>query len=139
MLTNPDVEDLTTKVMQVPIHVTPKDCVPDENLVGNIKKNLKLIDNWLEKGRAHADKVIIVSGGDSTDWKQVRKLSRQDNTRVVCVKHSYPHLLKNGIQPWGCVILDPRPLSGKSTHGIIRKTLFHKVDPKTIFLSLIHI
>jgi len=40
MLTNPDVEDLTTKVMQVPIHVTPKDCVPDENLVGNIKKNL---------------------------------------------------------------------------------------------------
>ena len=133
MLTNPDVEDLTTKVMQVPIHVTPKDCVPDENLVGNIKKNLKLIDNWLEKGRAHADKVIIVSGGDSTDWKHVRKLSRQDNTRVVCVKHSYPHLLKNGIQPWGCVILDPRPLSGKSTHGIIRKTLFHKVDPKTIF------
>jgi predicted O-methyltransferase YrrM len=133
MLTDPDIPDLTNKVMQVPIHVTPKDCVPDQNLVSNIKKNIKLIDNWLEKGRAHSDRVIIVSGGSSTDWDHVKELSRRDNTRIVCVKHSYPHLLKHGIQPWGCVILDPRPLSGKSTHGVIRKTLFNKVDKNTIF------
>ena len=133
MLTDPDIPDLTNKVMQVPIHVTPKDCVPDQNLVSNIKKNIKLMDNWLEKGRAHSDRVIIVSGGSSTDWDHVKELSRKDNTRVVCVKHSYPHLLKHGIQPWGCVILDPRPLSGKSTHGVIRKTLFNKVDKNTIF------
>ena len=91
------------------------------------------MDNWLEKGRAHSDRVIIVSGGASTDWSHVKELSRKDNTRVVCVKHSYPHLLEHGIQPWGCVILDPRPLSGKSTHGIIRKSLFNKVDKNTIF------
>ena len=133
MLTSDKVEDLTTKVMQVPIHVTPHDCVPDGNIVGNVKKNLKLLNNWLEKGRAHSDTAIIVSGGDSTDWDHVRSLSHKPNTRVVCVKHSYPNLLKHGIQPWGCVILDPRPLSGKSTHGIIRKTLFEKVDKKTIF------
>ena len=133
ILNDPDIPDLTNKVMQVPIHVTPKDCVPDQNLVSNIKKNIKLMDNWLEKGRAHSDRVIIVSGGASTDWSHVKELSRKDNTRVVCVKHSYPHLLKHGIQPWGCVILDPRPLSGKSTHGIIRKSLFNKVDKNTIF------
>ena len=133
MLTNDSIEDLTTKVMQVPIHVTPKDCVPDENLVGNITKNLNLMDNWLEKGRAHSDRVIVVSGGPSTDWVHVKRLSRNKNTRIVCVKHSYPYLLAHGIQPWACVILDPRPLSGKSTHGIIRKNLFKKVDPYTIF------
>ncbi len=133
ILMDDSIEDLTTKVMQVPIHVTPKDCVPDQNIVGNVKKNLKLISNWIEKGRGHGDTALLVSGGDSTDWDHVKSLSRKENTYIVCVKHSYPQLLKHGIQPWGCVILDPRPLSGKSTHGIIRQTLFKKVDPKTIF------
>tara|TARA_R100001086_G_scaffold203954_1_gene119896 strand:+ start:1 stop:1416 length:1416 start_codon:yes stop_codon:yes gene_type:complete len=134
ILTSDDVEGLTTKVMQVPIQVTPRDCVPDGNIIGNVKKNLNLMSNWLQRGRAHGDTAIIVSGGDSTDWDLVRGVSRAwENTRIVCVKHSYPTLLENGIQPWGCVILDPRPLSGKSTHGIIRRTLFEHVDKQTIF------
>mgnify|MGYP003671317190 FL=1 len=133
ILTDDTIEELTTKVMQVPIQVTPRDCVPDQSIVGNIRKNLKLMTNWIEKGRGHGDTAILVSGGNSTDWDHVKELSRQKNTRIVCVKHSYPQLLKHGLQPWGCVILDPRPLSGKSTHGIVRHSLFSKIDPKTIF------
>tara|TARA_R110001592_G_scaffold333410_1_gene617206 strand:- start:353 stop:1027 length:675 start_codon:yes stop_codon:yes gene_type:complete len=41
--------------------------------------------------------------------------------------------MKNKIKPWGCVILDPRPITGTSTHGIVRKDLFKKMDDDTIF------
>ena len=53
----------------------------------------------------------------------------------MCVKHSYPKLLEQQIQPWGCIILDPRPITGISTHGIKRKELFKIVDDKTIFFT----
>jgi len=51
----------------------------------------------------------------------------------MCVKHSYPHLLANGIKPWACVVLDPRSIEGESTHGIVRKDLFKTIDPSTKF------
>jgi len=56
------------------------------------------------------------------------------NNKVFCVKHSYPRLIENGIQPFACVILDPRPIDGISTHGVKRKDLFKKMDNETIFL-----
>ena len=36
--------------------------------------------------------------------------------------------------PWACIILDPRPLDGTSTHGIVRRTLFENFNDRTIFL-----
>jgi hypothetical protein len=42
-------------------------------------------------------------------------------------------LLEAGIQPWACVILDPRPITGTSTHGIVRQELFKEIDPHTKF------
>ena len=45
-----------------------------------------------------------------------------------------PKLLEQGIDPFACVILDPRPIDGTSTHGVVRKDLFNKVDDKTLFL-----
>jgi len=54
-------------------------------------------------------------------------------TKVLCVKHSYPKLLENGIKPWACIVLDPRSIEGESTHGVIRKDLFKTIDPTTKF------
>ena len=66
--------------------------------------------------------------------KEIKKVQKKYDAEVWCVKHSYPRLLKAGIKPTACVILDPRPVDGISTHGIKRKDLFKKVDPSTLFI-----
>ena len=66
--------------------------------------------------------------------KKLKQRIKATNNKVFCVKHSYPKLLKNGIKPFACVILDPRPIEGVSTHNIVRKDLFKKIDKSTIFL-----
>jgi len=67
------------------------------------------------------------------DFEELKAIQKKYDAKIVCVKHSYPLLLEAGIQPWACVILDPRPITGTSTHGIVRTELFKKIDPVTKF------
>ena len=46
-------------------------------------------------------------------------------------QHSYPSIRQ---LLYACVILDPRPVNGVSTHGVKRKDLFKTVDPDTMFV-----
>ena len=92
-------------------------------------------DKWIHKHPIHKESAILVSAGPYLDIKQLKQTIKDlGNPKVVCVKHSYPTLIKNGIKPWCCVILDPRPITGTSTHGIIRKDLFKKIDKSTKFM-----
>jgi hypothetical protein len=120
---------------KVPIVVKPKDSVPKETIVSNINENLKILDKWdmVRSCNINDEHAIIVSGGPSLDISKLKYLARKTKGKIICVKHSYPTLLKAGIKPWACVILDPRPVEGTSTHGIVRSTLFDKVDPSTKF------
>ena len=120
---------------KVPIIVKPKDSVPKETIVSNINENLKILDKWdmVRSCNINDEHAIIVSGGPSLDISKLKYLARKTKGKIICVKHSYPTLLKAGIKPWACVILDPRPVEGTSTHGIVRSTLFDKVDPSTKF------
>ena len=121
-------------LFSVPIKVNPRDCVPKDYIRDNIKTNFKLIDKWLGKFPMHDNKCIIVSGGPYTDYKKLQALIKNNPTaKIVAVKHSYGKLLEHNIKPWACVVLDPRPITGKSTHGIIRKDLFKNIDPSTKF------
>ena len=121
---------------QVPIVVTPKDSMPKEHILGNITGNLKLISKWMTRTcQANNETIILVSGGPSVDIDLIKKqIEENPLAKVVCVKHSYPLLLDHGIKPWICTILDPRPVTGISTHGIKRTDLFKTVDPSTLFL-----
>ena len=77
---------------------------------------------------------IIVSAGPYIDYDALKKfISDNPHAKLLTVKHAYPHLLAQGIKPWGCVVLDPRPITGKSTHNVIRKDLFANIDPTTRF------
>jgi len=79
-------------------------------------------------------KCILVSGGPYTDYAELNELIKDNPTaKVVAVKHSYPKLLEHNIKPWACVVLDPRPITGTSTHGVVRKDLFKNIDPSTKF------
>ena len=119
--------ELTPSLKSVPIVVNPRDCVPKDYIRDNIRANMKLInkDTWVDKCVQHDGKVILVSAGPCIDYDELKFTIRNNpNAKVMCVKHSYPKLLEQGIVPWGCVVLDPRHIDGTSTHGVVRKELF---------------
>jgi len=136
MIINKKLPKIPPELQRVPIVVNPRDCVPKDYIRDNIKNNMKLINKnrWIEKSNLHLDTAIIVSGGPNIDYDEIKKVIKdKPNSVLLCVKHSYPGLLANGIKPWGCVVLDPRSIEGTSTHGITRKDLFKNIDPTTRF------
>jgi len=137
VLMDDKIPNLPAPLTRMPIVVKPRDSVEKEVITDNVYENMSLIGGWdfvkkLPMNNLHA---IIVSAGPSINFNQLKKVinDHKENGYVFCVKHSYPLLLKKGIKPYGCVILDPRPLDGVSTHGVLRKELFETVDNDTIF------
>lgn len=121
--------------LKLPLRVTPKDCVEKTWIYENIDKNLKLMDTWLEKTQVHGLEAIIVSGGPSLEAKGIPLIRERMKKphRIFCVKHSLPVLMKAGITPYACVVLDPRELEGMSTHGFVRKDLFSNLPQETYY------
>ncbi len=139
-LHDPDLKDLPEDVKRVPIVVHPRDCVPKDYIVSNIQTNIKMIgeDNWVSKHPPHREVGIVVSAGPYLDCVALKEfmhtyLARGIRPKILTVKHAYPTLLKNGIIPWGCIVLDPRSIEGKSTHNIVRKDLFKDINKETLF------
>ena len=128
--------EIPKEIRKIPIVVRPRDSMPKDYIVDSINENVELISRWgfVKKCKPNDKHAIIVSAGPSLDFKELKKVIRQTKGTVFCVKHSYPKLLKNNIQPFACVVLDPRSIDGKSTHGIVRKDLFENIDKKTKFL-----
>ena len=127
---------LPAEFTKVPIVVTPRDSRPKQEIIDNVLANKELIEDfdWIKTSKVNNETAIVVSGGHSIDFDLLKKRIAETNSKVFCVKHSYPKLLEHGIQPFACVILDPRPIDGISTHGIKRKDLFEKIDNETLFL-----
>ena len=134
ILNGNDIPELPKKILSVPIIVHPRDCVPKDFIKDNIQNNMKLITTWLGKFPIHKGNVILVSGGPYLNINKLKQhIKNNPNSKIVCVKHSYPTLINNGILPWACIVLDPRPITGVSTHGIVREELFKKIEKKTKF------
>ena len=118
-----------------PIVVTPQDCMPIEDIRMNIITNSKRLSKAITKRcQWNNEEVAIVSAGPSLrkKFKEIQQLQNR-GVRIVCVKHSHNTLLENGIQPWACTILDPRPFSEKSTHGYVRKELLAEPHPRVLY------
>ncbi len=130
------IEDIPAELKQVPIVVHPRDSVPKEYIRNNIKTNLKHIDEkrWVQKHPAHRGRAVIVSAGPYLDYAKLEEfIAFNPDCKVLAVKHALPGLMENNIIPWGCIVLDPRPITGKSTHNITRKDLFKDFDPDMKF------
>ena len=125
---------------RVPIIVHPKDCMPSDDIQNNIKANLPKIDKWINsRCRINNEIIFVVSAGPSLDVDKVKEdkeMLEEANkvVKIVCVKHALPILMNKGLIPWACTLLDPRPIEGVSTHGIVRSTLFDSISPRTNFL-----
>ena len=130
------LKDIPSQLKSVPIVVHPRDCVPKDYIKNNIKSNMTLIDpkKWVTKHMAHQEKAILVSAGPYLDYGALKMFIKDNpDAKVLTVKHAYPHLIANDIKPWGCIILDPRPITGVSTHNVVRKDLFKNLDLDTNF------
>jgi hypothetical protein len=117
---------------KVPVQVNPRDCVPPDNIQNNVRENMKLFnDNMVQRCHWHHGKLVLASAGPSLvkNLDKIKELQKH-GAKVFCVKHSHNTLIENGIIPWGCVILDPRPFDGTSTHGIVRRELLADPHPK---------
>ena len=130
------VSQQTAPAGRAPFKVNPYDCVEQKELIDNIVANSELIDSWVTYGKPDEEtKGIFVSAGPSLKKRLPEiKEAQQKGAIVFCVKHAYPTLLAAGIEPDFCVLIDPRPFEGTSTHGVIRSTLFDTISPKTTFL-----
>jgi hypothetical protein len=110
--------------------------MPKEYIMESINDNVELIKKWgfVQTCQPNGEHAIIVSAGPSTNYIELKHIIEKTKGTVFCVKHSYPKLLQNNIDPYACVILDPRSIDGVSTHGIVRKDLFNVINNKTKFL-----
>ena len=127
-------KELPRELTRTPIVVKPKDCMPVDYIRNNIKENLNLIKeyDWVKKYKPTDDHVAIVSGG-TIDFKNLKRVKNKYNAQIWCVKHALPKLLEKGITPNSCVVLDPRPIDGISTHGVKRTELFKTIPEETTF------
>jgi len=89
--------------------IKTRNCVPDDDILGNIRHALTLnLPRWPVL-RPHDQIAVMCSAGPSLshyfdelrDWKD-------RGGKIVCVKHAHDALLAEGIVPWACVLLDPR-------------------------------
>lgn len=91
------------------LQVKTKNCVPDEQIMDQVKHTQSLGLNWVQECQPHENKAVFVSAGPS--WKdhipEIRE--RYDaGDHIYCVKHSHDGLLDAGVVPYGCFLLDPR-------------------------------
>ena len=131
-----NLKDIPEDLKRVPIIVHPRDCVPKDYIKNNIKSNMTLIEpkKWLTKHPGHKGIAAVISAGPYIDYEELRQFTKDNpDAKLISVKHAYPHLIENGITPWACIILDPRPITGVSTHNIVRKDLFKDIDLDTKF------
>lgn len=126
------IHDVTREAYQTNFVVQTQNCAPSEDIRSNIVENKKLMTTWIRHVSPHRGRAIIVSGGPSIHTPEILEAIRREVAQgayVFCVKHSHGFLLKHGIKPWGCVLLDPRPHDGYSTHGAARGELLPAAEP----------
>jgi hypothetical protein len=118
----------------VPFLINPVPCVQTAMEDVNIKENVANIKKWITQCKTHQEKVIICSAGPSLE-KYISKIKeyKEKGYKISCVKHSLPRLLKAGIVPDYCVVLDPRCVIGYSTHGVKRLDLYKNTPESVTF------
>ena len=134
VLLKKETKSLPDDITKTPIVIRPKDCMPVDYIRNNIKENLNLIKDydWVKKYKPTDAHVAVVSGG-VIDFKNLKHVKKKYNAEVWCVKHALPKLVEQGITPDACLVLDPRPVEGISTHGIKRTELFETIPEETRF------
>jgi hypothetical protein len=117
------------------IQVKPVDSVDKGEQLQHIADNAAAIPTWIGSYQAHEGVALFVSAGPTLPgFLEEIRAKQAAGATVFAVKHAFPVLKAAGITPDWTVILDPRPVDGKSTHGIVRTDLFAAAGPEDRFL-----
>ena len=124
------------------IKVVPRDSVDVSEIINNARTNLQLFpkDKWLTKSRYNNETAWLCSAGPSlrhllsVGYLRSEWFKGDTGNKLFTVKHALPVLNEFGISPHFCVVLDPRPIQGISTHGHVRQDLYSKAPKSTKFL-----
>jgi len=128
-------EGFPSPELRTRLQVKPVDSVDKGEQLEHITENGKTLQNWIGTYQAHTKTALFVSAGPTLpQFLDEIKRRQSEGCIIFTVKHALPVLKKAGIQPDWTAILDPRPVDGKSTHGIIRSDLFADVGPQDRFL-----
>lgn len=123
------------------IQVKPVDSVDKSIQLEYIVENTDAISDWLSSYQAHGRTALLVSAGPTLkDYLDTIRVNQAAGAVIFCVKHAYPILRAAGIHPDFTVVLDPRPIDGISTHGVVRTSLFEGMGPddKVLLASMTH-
>lgn len=106
----PVAKGLQTKMPQNSnVIIQTKNSIPHELIRKQISENQKLIKNWVRECTQTDEQIVVVSAGP----QMVPELDvMQDylaGKKIIAVKHALKPLKDAGIQPWACILLDPRP------------------------------
>lgn len=128
-------EGLPMPELRTRIQVKPVNSVEKSEQLQHIAENSAAIQKWIGTYQAHELEALFVSAGPTLpEFLEEIREKQKAGAVVFAVKHSLPTLRKAGIQPDWTVILDARPVEGKSTHGITRTELFEDVGAQDRFL-----
>ena len=120
---------------RAPLVVKPVESVKADEQYDHIAENTASYTKWIAPYQAHAREALLISAGPTlpTYLDEIRERQAAGAT-IFAVKHAFPVLKAAGIRPDFTIVLDPRPVDGKSTHGIIRTDLFAQADSDDRFL-----
>ena len=127
--------------MRTRIQVKPIDSVDKGEQLQHIADNTAALTNWIGAYQAHERVALLVSAGPTLpSFLEDIRAKQAAGATIFAVKHALPTLIAAGITPDWTVILDPRPVDGKSTHGVMRTDLFKDVtsEHKFLFATMTH-
>jgi hypothetical protein len=123
------------------IQVKPIDSVDKGEQLQHIADNTAALTTWIGAYQAHERIALLVSAGPTLpSFLEDIRAKQASGATIFAVKHALPTLIAAGITPDWTVILDPRPVDGKSTHGVMRTDLFKDVtsEHKFLFATMTH-
>ena len=114
------------------VQVRTQNCVDKDQICANISYSTRVAKNWAPACVQHRLIALVISAGD--DYKNhldaLRELSTNPEYRVFCVKTNHNDLIAEGIVPFGCILLDPRPK--------VRRFITPHKDVKYFAASMVH-
>lgn len=89
--------------------IQTKNCVDHEVIHKNITHSLGLKLPEVPLCEAHDETAVMCSGGPSLmSYLPMLEKHRAQGNKIFCVKHAHDELIKRGIIPFACILLDPR-------------------------------
>lgn len=126
------------------LRINPMDSAELPEIEANIETNLGLIRSWVHPQVTNGTKpktAVLLGAGPSlkaclkSGFLHKDMFPPEDYLLFTC-KHALPLLMEYGFTNLNCMVLDPRPIDGISTHDVKRRDLYDTATPDRVTFIL---